>query len=152
MGSTPAAPPPRERVEFKIPSSTITLDIFLRQDHPLKTVDVDACLSGALSEASQQMQTAIVEGAFRYPSEAIVTPKLQFSIIGNVFGDELTWADVKTILGGLQTFYHDRQEYVELLIYLSDEKRGPFGDAGLRLVEATIDEALGSGATSSATS
>ena len=53
--------------------------------------------------------------------------------------NELVWSDVVSVLQGLQSFFKDRGQYVALLIYLQDEKRGALGDASL----ASGSEGLG---------
>ena len=106
---SPSASPPRhENIRYPIPSSTITLDIYLNEAKPIGSSNVNACLSGALAEARRQSQSSLVEGLFRY--SAPPPADLRFAIIGTIFVNELTWPDIVTILQGLQSFYAERRQ------------------------------------------
>ena len=119
--------PERKRIEYPIPSSTIRLEIALRESQVVERQDVNACLSGAVDQARKEDQTSLLEGAWRYYSP--LPPHLGFCITGTLWGNSLTWSDVVAVLQALQTFYAGRSEIVTLRIDLTDEKRGILGDA-----------------------
>ena len=114
---------------YRIPSSTITLELNFRQAEAISPSDVDACLSNAFEQVRQKDQSALVEGVQRLlaPSPA----NLETSISGSIYANELTWADAATVLHSLQGFFAERQRYFALLIYVQDEQRGALGSVDL---------------------
>lgn len=142
MMSTPTRLPEREIIKYRVPSSTITLELILNEAQPVSSSVLDACLSGALAEARRQSQSSLVEGVFEYSTSS--PGGLNFGIIGGLHFNELTWSDVVVIIQGLQSFYAERRQYVAMLIFLEDEQRGALGSASL--------EPDGSGASTSSMS
>ena len=125
--------PKRENVSHSIPDSTITLEIVLNEARLLNSSDIDACISGAITEAKKPAHSSLVEGVFNYTSP---TPaQLGFAITGGMFANEFTWSDVVTSLQGLQSFYAERKEYVKVLMYLEDQRRGALGQASVKTAE-----------------
>ena len=56
---------------------------------------------------------------------------MQFGIAGGMFCNELTWADVVVVLEGLRRYFAERRQYVAVVVFLSDEVRGPLGEASV---------------------
>lgn len=137
--STAISPPKREQIRYSIASSRLTLDIILNESKTLNASGVAVCLSGALAEARKQDQSSLLEGVFSH--NAPPSAPLRFGVAGGIYVNELTWADVVTILQGLQSFYMEREQYMELLVYLEDEQGNALGDASLSKVEAQASDA-----------
>ena len=134
----PGTRPLHEAIVYAVPLSTLTLHIILRQSCSLAAADINTCLNEALLETRKQTQTAPVDGLYRCK---LPTPsKLGFTIISKASLGNLKWADVTTVLHGLQGFFQERPEYVELLAYASDQRRGCLGEARLQCFDDRDDD------------
>ena len=116
--------PPMERVHFKIPDSKISMDIILKENQRFPSHDLHACLLGALEEARNYPKEDLV---FRFRNSPPEPAQVSVGLIGGLWHNDLTYGDVATVLGGLQTFLATRNQYVALLYFLEDEPRSAIG-------------------------
>ena len=103
--------PPIERVHFKIPDSTISMDISLKADQIIPSHDLHACLLGALEEARNYPKEDLV---FRFRYSPPEPAQVSVGLVGGLWYNDLTYGDVATLPRGLQTFLATRDEYVAL--------------------------------------
>lgn len=102
----------RERSTFHIPNTPLNLHITLDPSASIPQADVAACIQGASRIAlSQQSRTALLEEVFRYQAPE---GQARFGIVGGIFVQELTWADVDTVLNGLTLYFSQTRSYVEI--------------------------------------
>ena len=130
-----ATSPPREKIVYPIPSSTITLDIILNESIAIAASTLNATLSGAIIEACKQPQSEIIEGVVSYSvpgTQQEQTAKVKFGISGGIFAPELCWSDIVTVLRGLQRFYEEKGNWVAVIFFLEDEERGALGQGSLK--------------------
>ena len=138
MSSTTA--PERKNIIYPIPGSTLILDIILNESKTLPTSIITALLDDVKQKASENPQSDTVEGAFRRTTpdaEAVEGKRAEFGVRGGPIVNELTWHDVSTIAEGLKGWYEKEQQWVSLIFYLDDEKRGALGDGYLEPVDAS---------------
>ena len=135
--------PLRERVHFKIPDSTISMNITLKGDQVIPSHDVHACLLGALEETRNYPKNDLV---FRFRYSPPEPAQVSVALMGGFWHNDLTYGDVATVLRGLQTFLATRDEYVALLYFLEDEHRSAIGDGSLnpsRVEASDLAETIG---------
>ena len=144
-----SGPAPRERVHFKIPDSTISMNITLKGDQGIPSHDIHACLLGALEETRNQRKTDLV---FRFDYSPPEPAQVSVSLMGGMFHNDLTYGDVATVLGGLQTFLATRDKYVALLFFLEDEQRSAIGDGNLKPSRVQVSKSAEATGASESTS
>ena len=126
-----------KRIHFKIPDSTISMDITLTEDQTIPSHDVHACLLGALEEARNYPKEDLV---FRFRYSPPEPAQVRVGLIGGLWHNDLTFGDVATVLRGLQTFLATRNEYVALLYFLEDEHRSAIGTGNLKPSRAEVSD------------
>ena len=126
-----------ERVHFKIPESTISMDITLTEDQTIPSHDVHACLLGALEEARNYPKEDLV---FRFRCSPPEPAQVRVGLVGGLWHNDLTYRDVIIVLRGLQNFLATRNEYVALLYFLEYKHRSAIGTGNLKPSRAEVSE------------
>lgn len=114
----------------------MALNIILNESFPLPQTSITTLLSGAADYARKQTPSALEE-KFTFPlgTENSAPEQIELGMIGGIFVDELTWADVVVVVQGLQRFYEESGKRFALIFYLGDERHGSLGDGYLELTK-----------------